>query len=536
MTAARLAIVVGLASCGGTPTEDAPAWPDMEARRLLVRASLDLRGVRPTVEEWDRLDQNPAVLDSMIAEFAEDPRFGPRMADLYAEVLLTRTETWPVNAASYGSDLDQVAFLSAVGDEVPHMVGRVAAEDLPWTEMVVGDWTMSNDVLRQVWPVESESSGWAVSRYTDGRPAAGALATNSLWWRYGSTFSNANRKRANAASRIFLCQDYLHKPIAFDRNVNLLDEGAVNDALTSNPGCVSCHVSLDPMAGYFYGFWYYNENLAAEVTEYHPERELLWRSITGIAPGYYGQPGFSLDELGRQIAADPRYPQCAVETVTSQLLRRDLALEDTDRLVAHREAFLAGGLTLRSLAKSVVQSPEYRAGVTDDPLAVPSKLVTPDLLHDQIEDLTGYRWTAQGGLDLLRSEMVGYRTLAGGADGQFVTRNADRPSATLLLVQARLAEAAAEYVVRRDLRDPTQARLLTGITGEETPEIGREAMVAQIQALHLRMFGTRVAAEGPEVEANLALWQDLYTISGQQDRAWIGLVTALLRDPDLILY
>ena len=48
-----------------------------------------------------------------------------------------------------------------------------------------------------------------MARYQDGRPAAGVLATNGLWWRYRSTASNANRKRANQASRILLCQDYL---------------------------------------------------------------------------------------------------------------------------------------------------------------------------------------------------------------------------------------------------------------------------------------------------------------------------------------
>jgi len=42
--------------------------------------------------------------------------------------------------------------------------------------------------------------------------------------------------------------------------------------------------------------------------------------------------------------------------------------------------------------------------------------------------------------------------------------------------------------------------------------------------------------DGEEVEANLALWQELYAINRDADEAWAGLLTALLRDPDFLLY
>lgn len=530
-----LAPLALLACAGGPGDAPAPDWDEMEGRRLLIRASLDLRGVRPTADEFARLEADPDALDDLLDAYVDDPRFGDRMTDVYAEVFLTRTETWPVQATTYGLPIPQSEFVRAIGDEVPQMVGHVAREDLPYTELVRGDWTMADPVLSAIWPVEPVSDGWGVSRYTDGRPAAGVLSTNSMWWRYRSTQSNANRKRANAVSRVFLCQDYLHRPIAFDRNVNLLDEESVNDAIQNDPGCINCHSALDPLAGYFYGFWYYNDNIAADVTAYHPERELLWRDTTGIAPGYYGEPGAGLADLGEQLAADNRLVTCAVETVTEGLLRRETGLEDTNDLVMHREAFLAGDLTLRSLARSVVDSEVYRAGATDDPRAVPTKLVTPDLLHDQIEDLTGFRWTLNGGLDALQSEQVGFRTLAGGADGVFVTESATRPNATLVLVQARLAEAAADHVVRTDLASDAP-RLLTEVDGTETLESDRDAIIAQIQALHWRIFGRRIAPDGPEVEANLELWAALYDLEREPEVAWTGLVTALLRDPDLLLY
>ena len=70
----------------------------------------------------------------------------------------------------------------------------------------------------------------------------------------------------------------------------------------------------------------------------------------------------------------------------------------------------------------------------------------------------------------------------------------------------------------------------------ENPENGREEMVTQIQSLHLRLFGNHIEADGPEVEANQELWQDLYEVSLTIEDAWAGLLTVLLRDPDFLFY
>jgi hypothetical protein len=129
------------------------------------------------------------------------------------------------------------------------------------------------------------------------------------------------------------------------------------------------------------------------------------------------------------------------------------------------------------------------------------------------------------------------RTLAGGVDGVYATRPATEPNATMLLVHERLAQAAADYVVGHDKSaDATRDRLFTRIAFTETPDRDRETMALQIQDLHLRLFGAAVTAEGPEVEANLALWTELYALSGDPAEAWQGLLTVLLRDPDLLVY
>lgn len=530
------------ATNGGAPPATTPPTAEgiepLAPHRLATRASLDLRGVRPTPDELDRIEADPAAFDDLVDAWLDDPRFADRVMGLFAEVYLTRTEQYVLNVTAYGvDDVPLPELYGSVGSEALQVLGEVARADLPITELVTADWTMANEVTARLWPLDypEGATGWQRAHYLDGRPAAGILSGTGLWWRYRSTDSNGNRKRANQVSRILLCHDYLVRPIEFDRNVDLLDTEAVDEAIRSDPGCVNCHVSLDPLAAYFFGFSSFNDD-STDAGRYHPARERDGEDVLGVSMAYYGEPGNSLADLGRQIAADHRFPQCMAEQVTELLLRRDAELLDMERLTAHREALLAGGLTLKPLFRSVLASPEYQAA-TDAGLPgtqVPLKMVTPDLLASQVEGLTGFHYTAQG-WDLLQSDLVGFLTLAGGADGVFVTRHARGPNVTLLLVQERLAEAAASHVVDHDL-DAEAPRLFDVIAPDLHVDDDPAAAAAQVVSLHRRIFGTRVATDGPEVEANLALWHDLVAIEGDPVSAWTGLVSALLRDPDLLLY
>ena len=327
-------------------------------------------------------------------------------------------------------------------------------------------------------------------------------------------------------------------PHRFDRDLDLLDTDAVNDAIQTDPGCVNCHVSLDPIASYLFGFWAFNNQSWLDSTTYHPDREQLWQSYTEVPPSWYGAPGSSLEDLGHQIAGDPRL-QCAVERVYAGLLH-ETGLLDTDTLTDHREAFLDGGLSMKALFASVVRDPlpggghhAPRGGGGGGGAQAPHG----DAAGELVEDLTGFSWT-YADYEMLETDLVGVRTLAGGADGRTVTRSARTPNATLLLVQERLAEAGASALLVAEVAlDPADRRVFREVDFTETPDgPGRSAMVAQLQHLHLLLFGERVAADGEEVDANLALWEALHAATGNPGLAWLGVTTALLRDPDLLLY
>jgi hypothetical protein len=297
---------------------------------------------------------------------------------------------------------------------------------------------------------------------------------------------------------------------------------------------VNCHVSLDPLASYFYGFYQYMYDSRLEMTSYHSEREGMWEEGTGVEPAYMGEPGYTLFDLGQKIADDPRLAECITEQVHQVLLARSPELEDMDRVTRWRQSFLEEGMVLRSLLRSALAEAEYQTG--RDALGERHpKMMSPEQYASAVEDITGFRFTTSG-YDLMTSDAYGVRTLAGGVDGVYATRPAEAPTATSVLVVERVAQAAAWFAVERDAADRDAAMLLTGVDFTERPDSEREAMAAQIQALHLRIFGKRVALDGPEVEANLELWTDLLAVDGDPRAAWAGLLSVMLRDADFLFY
>lgn len=535
------AVIVLLVACArdpGAPPAGSlgndPAPVDPISR--LVRASLDVRGVRPTVEEVAELEADPGAIDGMLDEFLADARYEARVREAFQQVLRTRSEAYLVFDGLSLDDPD--AFVRSVGEEPLRMVGRIAMDDYPYTELVTGDWTMLDEHLAQTYDSDYPvgATGWQVAHYTDGRPRAGVLGTNGLFWRYPTTASNKNRKRANQVSRIFTCYDFLLTEIPFDPDIDLLDEDALEDAISTDPSCTGCHADLDPIASNLYGFWYFYDDgyHLADASIYHPELERKWLDETGVAPGWFGAPTTGLPALPSHIVGDPMFVPCAVQHAFRHLAGREPV--GTDDLTVHERAFALGGFTIRSLWRSVLSDPAYVALDPLAPGAVGLKIATPDVLASAVEGLTGYRML-RGPIDVLASDEEGVLTLAGGADGAVVTEPLRAPSTTALLVQARLADAAASFVVAEDKARGAEARvLLRKIDFTEAPGSADAAIAAQIQDLFLRIQTRRVAIDGPEVAGQAGLFAEVYALDGTPDAAWGAVIAAMLRSPDFLLY
>ncbi len=517
------------------PVEQGPPQPPLQeqepgalsAAEVLTRASLDLRGQRPSEADLRQVEVNPSALDGLIDGYLQDEAFGSRVRDIFAVSWRTRFEFYYLPGVEYGVDPQ---YQTSVAEEPLKLLEHIAVHDLPYTKVIDADYTFVNEDLARLWPVRGyreDKGGWQKVHYRDERPKAGVLSMNALYFRYVTNETNINRGRANAISRILLCDNYLLRPIDFPRNIDLTDEEGIANAIEENEACTSCHATLDPIASYLFGFA--NEQDGDPYPVYDVGAAEDWRFFTNKAPAFYGQPGEDLADLGRQIAADPRFAACATQRLYEGLMGRPAAAADRAALDAHTAAFKDGGLTIRALVRSILSDPAYRGG--DDGVRPPieRKIMSPEVLDDAVFALTGYRMTSDG-INMLRSDTYGVHVLGGGLSGASGDAPPSSPNATRTLVQSRVAEAAAWALVN-ELPDRAE-----GVFGAVDLD-GEDPDPAAFVRLHRAILGLSLGADDPEIVESAALWRDLVERGELSPReAWAGMLSVLLRDPRFVMY
>ena len=536
-----------LVACGGgdAPRTSVDAAVDavLSPRAQLIRLSLDLRGVRPTEAELTAVDADPAAYDGYVDAWLRDPRFGDQVEDLYNPVLRTRTANTYEDPAEAGIDAPSWEVAASVGSEPLKLIRHVVEQDRPFTEILTADYTLADPIVAAYWDLpHSGASAWEVVRYPDGRPAAGVLATNTLWHRYPSAGLNANRHRANQLSRMFLCDDYLSRPVSFTREaLDGLTPEEASDAIHTNATCLSCHASLDPIAANFYGFWWEKGEGLAANRSYAADDEGRWSEYFPSPPAYYGAPVSGLGELAADLAADPRFHRCTVQTVLGGLTQRAVDGEkDWEQVQALTDVFTESGFDFRALVAAIVKGDAYKAASFEDQTGerIPVvKTISPRQLSSYLADKTGYTYTLDGA-DLLREPELGLVVLANGIDGEFVTEPGYEPTVSSAFVVERVAQAAGYRVATIDLNraEGTPAILLGDVAISDTPDTNAAAFEAQIRNIHLALVGVPLAADAPEVAERLELWRQVFSITSSPTSSWAAVLSATLRDPAVLFY
>jgi len=408
-------------------------------------------------------------------------------------------------------------------------MAHIAANDQPFSEILTADYTLANEVLASVWSLEypPDGEGWEVSRYTDDRPAAGVLATNGLWWRYHTTVSNYNRGRVAALVRLLVCEDYLARPVSLEE-AGLEEDDEVEDALRSNPYCMGCHSSLDPIASALFGFYSLNEYNIFEIDRYHAEREPLGVQLLETQPEWFGVPVSGLGELGVAISEDQRFPRCVAERMTKGLLRRDVDLGDFQTIEELRQGFVDSGLQLKTLMRAITDLPAYRAADVSGADVSTLHLLGAPRLADIVEELTGFRWSYWG-FDLMTTDTTGYRVMAGGVDGAYVTDPQRTPGLTWLLVTQRLAEAGSVSAIREFGSD--DSALFANLHIGHSP--GDTVFEKALEDIVFRLSGRPLDED--HRESLVTLWRAARNTGSSED-AWAAVLAALLQDPEVLSY
>lgn len=564
-----LAALVAL-GCASETTEPEPATGALSATEHLVRASMALRGVRPTLEELEAVEADPEWLPAIVDHYLETDEFGTTMRDLHDENLLVRVDgvAFPAGYAAVGplAGEDLQPLNVSLADAPLRLIEHVIVNDRPYDEIVTADYTLANRHVATVWGLEYDDAGpeWQVTRHEDGRPLAGILSDGFLWQRHSSTQSNQNRGRANRLSTALLCFDYLDRQIELDSSIDLADDEAVRNAIATNASCVSCHQTLDPLGSYFASYWPIivpaqitgypfaefspvDGSPAVPARFYDPNNALYYGEMA--SPAFFGQPSPDMAYLGQQIAHDPRFSLCAAERFASFFLQRPADDLPRPLVERYRDAFVDAGLNARELARAIVLSDEFRIASSDDAQQAEKinglMKVSPRQLARMVEHLTGYRWLTRldvdlggtgniGEIDLMRDGFFGFSVLAGGIDAQYVTVPSHTFNVTSMLVFEQLIARAAPFVVDGDFAEPdlSRRRLLT-LVEEDT--VDAASVRAQLEALWFRLYGVRPSPE--EIDDLHALFDEVRAQpEGDARRAWTLTVYALLRDARMAYY
>jgi hypothetical protein len=567
-----------LFSC--SPEDPAAAGPDPVAH--LVRASMVVRGTRPTVAELEAVERDPAALRGLVRAWMESEPFRATIRDMWAEILLIRNDTFlqlPALGLMEGYDLGDI-YLGTV-EEPLKLVEHVVSHDLPLTELVTAQYMLTDEVTATIYgvPYDFQAGGWQLSEWPDERPRAGLLSSAQLWRRWESNGSNFHRGRANMIAGRFLCEDFESRDIVVDGGIDIADEEEVARAVLENPGCISCHQAMDPLAGFLWGYkrqihrnyvaesilggceydWseqdpmhgpsYLPEDHCYPLRQYVTADEDDWLEWGLREPGYYGAPARDLADVGQQIATDPRFSECMARQFQGWITQTDAKAVPFEQASAMQQVLEQSSFSAKALVEAIVLSEPFARGTQGGLLAV-----RPEQYARAIEDLTGFRWWSApdaldcddptrsevrrygtqcwGDVDLSDSDVFGFRAMSGGVDGKVVLRPTRTVTPTKTLVMAQLAANAAGAVVDSDLSRPALERRLLSLVEPDTTD--EAAVRAQIAWLHARVLGQRDAVDSAEVDNSYALF---VLGAGQGPAAgWKVLLTAMFQDPQLMFY
>ncbi len=535
----------------GEPMDPEDAAVYLTPAEHLNRVSMALRGVRPSAAQLQQVSDDPVAIATIVDDYLEDPRFGTIVRDLHNDALLVLVDfqVFPAGFLPKGpvTDVDVYRLNRSVTEGPLRLIEHVVTQDLPYSEIVTADYTVTDGVSSEVWgvPYDGDGQSWETSAWQDEREHAGILSDPWLFQRHNSTLNNANRGRANAISRALLCYDFLSRDIEVDASVNLADPDEVANAVVDNAACASCHQALDPLASFF-GDWS-PVYVPAEVEYPHDSflPDVFEQSgVTLRDPGYFGQAGSGLADLGQFIADDPRFSRCAAQRFYAyfhQIDVDDVPLETTAEL---QSELSSSGMSAKALVRAIVLDDAFRVSHVEEPGEldpVGIKKARPPQLSLLIEDLTGFVWSTDltefelAPIDLMEDGFLGYNVLLGGIDSVFVTRPSYTYSATASLVLRSLAREAANYVVDLDLANPElgSRRLLTLVTEADTDET---TIREQLSALHLRILARTVAPDSEAIDESYQLFAAALEHSGDVSRAWKVTLCALLQDVEIAYY
>ena len=508
----------GQAQIVRTPSEETVRdWTTTEGRvdlQWFARASLDIRGFRPSAEELEWATTNTDSMVDVLDEWLSDPGFAHQQAWYWNDLL--HTAVWIGQEDRFTQFELTFEEEQAIGWEPLSYIEQSILRGDPFTAVVTTSAVPSNPVLADIFGDDIQSEQWDLIETDRSHPEAGVIASRILWNRHFVDFLNHNRARANFYTSTFLCHDYLERDVAFDFSQISLDN--VETAIRTQSECVTCHASLDPLAAVFGAF---QDSINLDLDQMGLPSTFKERWYAGWKePTYFGMPLNNLTELGAYTAADARFSQCMVEH-TWDFFVEDAPLNDLDKY-SLAAVFTESNHSMATLVEKVVQSPEY--------IAQPKRILRPEQLVQtlrRIADLDDEMPNQDQGVDALVWSPE-HRVLFGSTDDIGVL--SANPAFTVghhLALEWLVNELAT--VIAEDVTQQAGERsLLTEWDGSDV-SIGEQILLWK-RVLHSEWKDVTDS----EVQGLINLWEN---VAREQDErvAWSTILAVLLHDPKAVL-
>ena len=155
--------------------------------------------------------------------------------------------------------------------------------------VVTTDSVPTNEVLSEVFGDDAEQTALGMHQTLREHPAAGVSVLGCCGHDTLSIFSTTIVREPITIPPTFLCQDYLERDVAFDFSQISLDN--VETAIQTQPECVTCHASLDPLASVFGAF---QENINLSYDQQGVASSFKQRWFAGLTePSFFGFPSIT---------------------------------------------------------------------------------------------------------------------------------------------------------------------------------------------------------------------------------------------------
>jgi hypothetical protein len=457
---------------------------------------------------------------------------------------------------------------NSIAQEGLELIRHVVKNDLPFTEILTAEYLMVNPYSAAVLGLEHEATfdtDPTNDRYefvpvavTPGAgntlsgpvPQAGLLSTSRFLRRYPTSNTNVNRHRARIVLDRFLGMDVMEfLTLQIDQEEELGDNPFL-DART----CSSCHAALDPIAGTFKNYRFGNRYVQRNWFDNNPNGAgIIMRS-----PGFKdttlpaAREDDSLVWLGEQLAGEERFARDVarrlVGLLTGQAPVKQPVVADAEdyqaQLWAYRTQnayfqqlatdFAASGYSLRTLAKTIITGPWYRAtGLSAAPSTLQARaleiaevggmrLVTPEQLDRKLRGTLGFPYHPAGNSNAANNLLSEnrFRLLVGGHDSDVITTRFRDPFPIQASVVRRMANEMACLTVPMEFawRDANNRRLLRSVEVDTEPldAMGTEipanvdAIKTDLAAMHLLLLGEEVSEGDPALEESYDLWVEVW--------------------------